>query len=149
MMTSLRYANKVVLITGGSSGIGKGCAQEFVLAGAEVVICSNKEDEGTRVAADLQNAAQEQGAGGASFVYCDVTTTEDIHNLIDTTISSHGKLDCLVNNAGWHPPHKPIDEFTVEEFRALIDLNVVSIFTACRLALPHLRRTRGNIINIA
>src|SRR5438128_2386487 len=149
MTTNLRYPNRVVLITGASSGIGKGCAHEFVRAGAEVVICSNKEDEGTRVAADLQNSARQQGVGGASFVYCDVTKTEDIHNLIEATISKHGKLDCLINNAGWHPPHKPIDEFTEEEFRALIDLNVVSIFTTCRLALPPLRRTKGNIINIA
>ncbi len=149
MTTNLRYPNRVVLITGASSGIGKGCAHEFVRAGAEVVICSNKEDEGTRVAADLQNSARQQRAGGASCVYCDVTKTEDIHNLIETTISKHGKLDCLINNAGWHPPHKAIDEFTEEDFRSLIDLNVVSIFTACRLALPHLRRTKGNIINIA
>jgi NAD(P)-dependent dehydrogenase (short-subunit alcohol dehydrogenase family) len=149
MMTNLRYADKVVLITGGSSGIGKGCAQEFVRAGAQVVICSNREDQGTRVASHLQHCANEQGVGGACFVYCDVTKIEDIHNLIEATISKHGKLDCLINNAGWHPPHKPIDEFTEEEFRALIDLNVVSIFTTCRLALPHLRRTKGNIINIA
>src|SRR5215831_5639009 len=99
MMTSLRYANKVVLITGGSSGIGKGCAQEFVKAGAEVVICSNREDEGARVATSLQDVAKEQGAGGASFVYCDVTKSADIHNLIETAVLKHGRLDCLINNA--------------------------------------------------
>jgi NAD(P)-dependent dehydrogenase (short-subunit alcohol dehydrogenase family) len=148
-MTGLRYADKVVIITGGSSGIGKGCAYEFVRAGAKVVICCNNEEEGTAAARDLQNIASAQGAGEASFVYCDVREAEDLRRLIETTVSRYGRLDCLVNNAGWHPPHRPIDDFSVEDFRALLELNLVSVFTACKLALPHLRRTRGNVINMS
>ena len=148
-MTGLRYADKVVIVTGGSSGIGKGCAYEFVRAGAKVVICCNNEEEGSAAARDLQNLAREQGAGEASFVYCDVREAEDLRRLIETTVSRYGRLDCLVNNAGWHPPHRPIDDFSVEDFRALLELNLVSVFTACKLALPHLRRTRGNIINMS
>ena len=148
-MTNSRYADKVVIITGGSSGIGKGCAQEFVRAGAKIVICCNNEEEGTSVAADLQAMAQAQGLGQASFVYCDVRRTEDIQNLIEATIAQHGRIDCLINNAGWHPPHKPIDDFSVEEFRDLLDLNLVSVFTACKIALPYLRQTKGNIINMS
>ncbi|HEX6184680.1 MAG TPA: SDR family oxidoreductase [Pyrinomonadaceae bacterium] len=148
-MTRLRYADKVVIVTGGSSGIGKGCAYEFVRAGAKVVVCCNNEEEGSAAARDLQNLAREQGAGEASFVYCDVREAEDLRRLIETTVSRYGRLDCLVNNAGWHPPHRPIDDFSVEDFRALLELNLVSVFTACKLALPHLRRTRGNIINMS
>ena len=148
-MTNLGYADKVVIITGGSSGIGKGCAEQFVKAGAKVVVCCNDEDEGALVAAALRDAAARQGCGTADFVYCDVTRTEDIRNLIDTSISLHGKIDCLINNAGWHPPHKAIDDFSVEDFRDLLELNLVSIFTASKFALPYLRRTRGNIINMA
>ena len=148
-MTNVGYADKVVIITGGSSGIGKGCAEQFVKAGAKVVICCNDEDEGASVAGALHDAAQRQGPGDADFVYCDVTKTEDIRNLIDTAISRYGKLDCLINNAGWHPPHKPIDDFSVEEFRDLLELNLVSIFTASKFALPFLRQTKGNIINMS
>ena len=148
-MTGLRYADKVVIVTGGSSGIGKGCAYEFVRAGAKVVVCCNNKEEGSAAARDLQNLAREQGAGEASFVYCDVREAEDLRRLIETTVSRYGRLDCLVNNAGWHPPHRPIDDFSVEDFRALLELNLVSVFTACKLALPHLRRTRGNIINMS
>src|SRR5436853_2127543 len=148
-MSDMRYAEKVVIITGGSSGIGKACAHEFVRAGAKVVICCNVEAEGTAVAGALQALAREQGAGDAYFVFCDVRKTEDIQNLIEATLARHGRIDCLINNAGWHPPHKPIDEFTVEEFRDLLELNLVSVFNACRLALPHLRRTGGNIINVS
>jgi NAD(P)-dependent dehydrogenase (short-subunit alcohol dehydrogenase family) len=145
----LRYENKVAIITGGSSGIGKGCAQEFVQAGADVVICSNRQQEGEAVAASLLRLAQEAGSGSGSFAYCDVTRPEELRGLIDGAISRFGRIDCLINCAGWHPPHKPIDDFTPEEFRDLIDLNLISVFNACRLALPHLRRTKGNIINIA
>ena len=148
-MADMRYADKVVIITGGSSGIGKACAQEFVRAGAKVVICCNVEAEGAAAANALQTLAREQGAGDAFFVFCDVRKTEDIRNLIEVTLSRHGRIDCLINNAGWHPPHKPIDEFTVEEFRDLLELNLVSVFTACKLALPHLRRAGGNIINVS
>jgi NAD(P)-dependent dehydrogenase (short-subunit alcohol dehydrogenase family) len=147
-MTSLPYPNKVVIITGGSSGIGKGCAQEFVKAGSQVVICCNNESEGTAVVSDLREEVQGQ-SGEAFFIYCDVRKIDDIRNLIETTVSRYGRIDCLINNAGWHPPHKPIDDFSVEEFRDLLDLNLVSIFSACKFALPYLRQTRGNIINMA
>jgi len=148
-MTDVGYTDKVVIITGASSGIGKGCAEQFVKAGAKVVICCNNQAEGESVAAALRDAARQQGSGDADFVYCDVTRTEDIRNLIDTSIARYGRLDCLINNAGWHPPHKPIDEFSVQEFRDLLELNLVSIFSASRLALPYLRQTRGNIINMS
>jgi NAD(P)-dependent dehydrogenase (short-subunit alcohol dehydrogenase family) len=148
-MTNVGYADKVAIITGGSSGIGKGCAEQFVKAGAKVVICCNDEDEGAQVAADLSDMARTQGSGDAEFIYCDVTRTEDIRNLIDTSIARYGRLDCLINNAGWHPPHKSIDDFSVEEFRDLLELNLVSIFTASKFALPYLRQTKGNIINMS
>ncbi|MFL6257824.1 MAG: SDR family oxidoreductase [Pyrinomonadaceae bacterium] len=144
-----RYADKVVIVTGGSSGIGKGCAYEFVRAGAKVVVCGNDENGGAAVARDLQELARAEGQGEALFVYCDVRQEEDVRGLFETTVARFGRIDCLINNAGWHPPHKPIDDFSVGEFRALLELNLVSVFTACKLALPHLRRTRGNIINMS
>jgi NAD(P)-dependent dehydrogenase (short-subunit alcohol dehydrogenase family) len=148
-MTGIDYSDKVVIITGGSSGIGKGCAYEFVKAGSRVLICCNNEAEGRAVVSRLQDEVRNANTGEAFFVYCDVRKTDEIRNLIDTAVSRYGRIDCLINNAGWHPPHKPIDDFSVEEFRDLLDLNLVSIFTACKFALPYLRQTRGNIINMA
>ncbi|MEW6129930.1 MAG: SDR family oxidoreductase [Acidobacteriota bacterium] len=148
-MANLRYADKVVVITGGSRGIGYGCAREFVKAGAQVMICSNDEQEGSAAVAALKNLASEQPAGNADFIYCDVRNAADIENLIAVSVSRFGRIDCLINNAGWHPPHKPIDDFSVDEFRELINLNLLSVFTTCKLALPYLRETRGNIINMA
>jgi NAD(P)-dependent dehydrogenase (short-subunit alcohol dehydrogenase family) len=141
----MRYTDKVVIVTGGSRGIGEGCARVFAEAGAVVVIASRDEGEGTALAAEL-NA---RGRGGAHFVACDVTKGADLANLVAETVRRAGRIDCLINNAGWHPPPKAIDDFAVAEFRELLELNLVSVFAACRLALPALRRTRGNIINMS
>ncbi|MCM3870449.1 MAG: SDR family oxidoreductase [Pyrinomonadaceae bacterium] len=141
----MRYPDRVVIITGGSKGIGEGCVRAFVAAGARVVFCARTETEGNALEMEV-NAV---GPGAAQFIRCDVSQAEDIQSLIETTVERYGQLDCLINNAGWHPPHLPIDEFSVQEFRDLLNLNLVSIFAACKFALPHLRRTRGNIINLA
>ena len=141
----MSYQDKVVIITGGSHGIGEGCVRAFVAAGAKVVFCARNDRDGERLAAEV-NAS---GPGEAQFIRCDVSKVEEIQSLIDETVERFGRIDCLINNAGWHPPNKPIDEFSIDDFRGLLDLNLVSIFAACKLALPHLRRTQGNIINLS
>jgi len=80
---------------------------------------------------------------------CDVSKPEQIQALVNATIERYGRLDCLINNAGWHPPHKPIDDFSAQDFLDLLQLNVVSVFAGCKYALPHLRKTKGNIINLS
>ncbi|HEY8550610.1 MAG TPA: SDR family oxidoreductase [Vicinamibacterales bacterium] len=141
----MTYAGKTAIITGGSQGIGEGCARAFVGAGASVFIASPDTARGEEVARALAAA----GPGRAAFVPCDVTRDADRERLIATAVERDGRIDCLVNNAGWHPPHKPIDDFTLDEFRTLLELNVISVFALSKLALPHLRRTKGSIINIA
>ena len=107
-MASSRYVDRVAIITGGSSGIGKGCAHEFVRAGAKVVICCNNEREGTAVAGDLRALAREQGAGDISFVYCDVRSAEDLRRLVEATLALHGRLDEAAYVFGL--PHVAVDE---------------------------------------
>jgi NAD(P)-dependent dehydrogenase (short-subunit alcohol dehydrogenase family) len=143
---SMRYEDKVAIVTGGSKGIGAGCVKGGVEeGGANVVFCSRNEEDGAAFEAE----ANRHGPGLAVFMPADVTKIDDIRRLIDATVARFGRLDCLINNAGWHPPHNPIDEFSVEDFRSLLDLNVVSYFAACKVALPHLRRVKGNIINMS
>src|SRR5436305_1544989 len=141
----MRYTDKVTIITGGSHGIGEGCVRAFVEAGAKVVFCARGAQEGEALALEING----RGMGTARFIQCDVSKVEEIQNLIETTVDEFGRIDCLINNAGWHPPHQPIDEFSVEDFRDLLDLNLVSIFAACKFALPYLRKTEGNIINMS
>lgn len=135
------YKDKVVIVTGGTKGIGLGCVRAFLDAGAKVVYCARTPD------ASL--AAELEGVGDSYFVKCDVSRADEIQILIDKAVEKYGRIDCLVNNAGWHPPHKPIDDFSVKEFRDVLDLNLVSIFAACKFSLPHIRKTKGNIINLS
>lgn len=137
--------DKVTLITGGSKGLGRGCAEVFVEAGATVVICARNSVEGETTASELTAL----GPGACSFIQCDVTNTDEMDQLIQDTVALHGRLDCLINNAGWHPDRRPIDEFSIEEFEDLLRLNLVSCFAGCKFALPYLRQVRGNIINMS
>ena len=101
----MRYKDKVTIVTGGSKGIGEGCVRVFVEeGGAKVVFCARDEAEGKALAEPEVN---KKGPATALFVRCDVRKVEDIERLIDVTIEKHSRIDCLINNAGWHPPHKP------------------------------------------
>src|SRR5215471_12587923 len=141
----MTYKDKVTIVTGGSKGIGEGCVRVFVEAGSKVVFCSRGKEAGKAIEAEVNK----KGPGKAEFMPCDVSKTDEIKKMIDATVAKYGRLDCLINNAGWHPPHKVIDDFSIEDFRSLLDLNLVSIFAACKFALPHLRKTKGNIINMS
>jgi NAD(P)-dependent dehydrogenase (short-subunit alcohol dehydrogenase family) len=142
----MRYPDKVVVVTGGSKGIGFGCVRTFVEeGGSDVVFCARNAAEGEAVASHL-NA---RGPGRAHFIPCDVAKVDDLRAFIEKAAAVRGRIDCLINNAGWHPGHRPIDDFSVQDFRNLLDLNLVSIFAACKFALPHLRKAKGNIINMS
>lgn len=137
--------DKVTIVTGGTMGIGESCARVFVRSGAPVVICGRNADRGEATA----KAISEEENGDCRYIQCDVTKPEDLKNLIKKTVALFGRLDCLINNAGWHPPHHPIDEFSIEEFKDLLQLNLVSYFAASKYALPYLRKTKGSIINMS
>ncbi len=126
----MAYEDKVVIITGGTKGIGLGCVRAFVEARSKVVFCARKQEEGDALAADLSARSD------AFFVKCDVSKSEEIQDLIEKAIKKYGRIDCLINNAGSHPQHMPIDDFSVQDFRDLLDLNLVSMFAACKYALP-------------
>jgi len=147
---SLRYKDKVTIVTGGSKGIGEGCVRVFVRNGSKVVFCSRNAEEGKRLETELnEEQGGGRGPGEAYFVQCDVNNGDEIKNLIDKTVEKFGRIDCLINNAGTHPSRKTIDEFTADEFTDLFKLNVLSYFIAAKHALPYLRKTEGNIINMS
>jgi L-fucose dehydrogenase len=140
-----RFAGRVVIITGGSKGIGAGCARVFCAEGGQVVVCARGAQDGERLAAELSA----QGPGTCTFLPADVTEPEQIRALIDETIRRFGRLDCLISNAGWHPPASDIADVSVADFEDLLRLNLTSTFAGCKYALPHLERTRGSIVIMA
>ena len=142
--SGLTYTDRVVLITGGSKGIGSGCARVFVDAGAKVMICARNQSPGEALAKELTNI----GPGECVFQICDVANPEQVRQLVDDTVKRFGRLDCLINNAGFHPPQQRIDTFDEVDLDEVWRANFVSQFVACKHALPHLRKTRGNITNM-
>ena len=100
----MKLKGKVAVITGGSKGIGLGCAKVFAAHGSTVVIGSRGEQAGEEAADALRGEGHT-----ALYVRCDVTSEDDIRALIDRAVAEFGQLDCIVNNAGWHPPAMTID----------------------------------------
>ena len=139
----MKLADKVAIITGGSKGIGLGCARVFGKHGAKVVIAARGEQAGKAAEGDLREVNID-----ALFVACDVSDETRMRALIDRTIEHFGQIDCIVNNAGWHPPALTIDQIDVEDFEKLLRLNLTSTFMGCKFSLPHLLETKGSIINM-
>ena len=140
----MRLENKVALITGGNSGIGRMCAELFTSEGATVVIAArNAETAQETVAAIVQ-------AGGQSvFIACDVSQHEQCQQAVDRTISDYGRLDVLVNNAGIIYRNQNVMQTSLEVWQQTMDVNINGTFYMCKYALPHLITARGNIVNVA
>lgn len=135
---------KVSIITGGTMGIGKACVKAFVWAGSHVVTAGRSVDLGTALSKELT----EKGPGTCNYIECDVSKEADLQNLVDYTVEKFGRIDILVNCAGYFPKQLPIDEVTVEDFNKILATNLVSYYALSRFALPYLRTSKGNIVNI-
>ncbi|MBW3595648.1 MAG: glucose 1-dehydrogenase [Planctomycetes bacterium] len=141
----MRFHDKAVIVTGGSKGIGAGCAKVFCEEGGLAAILARGRETGERYAAELTA----RGPGRAIFFQCDVSQPEQLTAAIDRAAEEFGRLDCIINNAGWHPPATRIEDTSLEDLDRLIRLNFTSTFLGCRHALPHLRKTKGTIINMS
>jgi ketoreductase RED2 len=138
------FSGRVAIVTGSSSGIGEATARRLADLGANVVVNSASSVEaGTAVADSLP--------GEASYVRADISVQDEAHGLIDATIERYGRLDYLVNNAGWTTvvPHGNLDDLTDEVFRKTFDVNVFGTWWLTKRAIPHLRESDDpSIVNI-
>lgn len=141
----MRFQGKAVVVTGGSKGIGEGCARVFCREGGLVAILARGAAAGESLAAELNRA----GPGRAMFVPCDVADCDQLKAGIDRAAAEFGRIDCLINNAGWHPPATTIDDTRLEDLESLMRMNFFSTFAGCKFALPYLRKTQGTIINMS
>ena len=133
---------KNALITGGTKGIGRAIAQEFLDLGANVIICSRNEDELKATVADLRLS------GNICGTTCDVSGLDDIRQLIEFVRGKWDRLDILVNNAGTNV-RKTSEEYSAEEFDFLINTNLRSAFEISRQCLPMMKRSGdASLINI-
>jgi NAD(P)-dependent dehydrogenase (short-subunit alcohol dehydrogenase family) len=139
----MRLKDKVAIVTGSSKGIGEGIAKVFSKEGAKVVITCRHDEEGQKMVDSIKTLK-----GDAIFVKTDVTKSQDIQNMIDVCIKTFGKLDILVNNAGYHIS-KNAEETSEQEWEFIQNTNLRSTFLCSKYAIPHLKKTKGNIINIS
>ncbi len=136
---------KVAVITGANTGIGLGCAKVFSEAGMNVVLAARRKEKGEAAAAEL-NAA---GNGECTFFQCDVSDPDQVKALIDFAVEKYGRLDTMVNNAGYNPIHMDACDMSIESFQRVLATNLMGEFYGCKFAIPHLRKTKGSIINMS
>lgn len=141
----MRFENRVVIVTGAAKGIGEGCARVFCKEGGTVAILDIDDVAGRKLAEELSTL----GPGRATCYYCDVRQPDQIRVAVDQVAANYGRLDCLVNNAGWHPPAVTLEQTTLELLEDQLRLNFTSTFIASQTAVPHLRKTQGTIVNIS
>ena len=137
-------AGKTAVITGGTAGIGKACVEVFCAAGINVVTMGRSVDKGDALAAKI-NA---KGEGRCVYYPCDLKNTDRLEEIINLTVDEFGGLDVLINCAGVFPAPANIDHVTKEMYMDVVETNFTPYFMGCKFALPHLRKTKGSIINI-
>jgi len=137
----MKFKDKVVIITGGNSGIGKAAAILFANEGAKVMVADLSDE--------IDNELAESG-GIIEFIKTNVTSLEDIEGMIKYTIALWGKFDILVNSAGVLGPRIRTDKYPEDAFDTIIDINVKGLWQCMKTALSYFVEQRsGNIVNLA
>ena len=134
----MNFSNKIALVTGGSSGIGRSIARKLSAHGASVVITGRNEEMLKESAALGDNI---------SYVVADVSKPDDIQHTFAEVVRRHQKLDILVNNAGI-AEMRPIEEANLEHLDRTFSVNIRGAFESTQQALPLLKKTGGTIVNI-
>lgn len=135
----MSLSDKVVLVTGASSGIGEALARQAAARGAWVVLTARREDRVKRIASELESQGRR-----ALGLRCDVTSDEDLKAVVERTISEFGGLDVLLANAGFGVQGR-IDQLTIDDYRRQFETNVYGVIRSIQCALPELKRRRGAI----
>lgn len=134
--------NKVVVITGASSGLGEAAARHLAKHGAKLVLGARRLDR-------LQALAKELSLSDEAVVQTDVTQRAQVESLVDRAVQNHGRIDVLINNAGLMP-NSFLERLHVAEWDRMIDVNIKGVLYGIAAALPHMiAQKSGHIINVA
>jgi len=135
---------KVVVITGGSSGLGEAAARHLSAAGATIVL-------GARRVERMQALTSELAAEGrkAAFLATDVTDRAQVGKLVDLAVEKFGRIDVMLNNAGLMPS-SPLERLKVDDWERMVDVNIKGVLYGIAAALPHMRRQKsGHFVNVS
>jgi len=137
----VRLENKVSIITGGTSGIGRATALLFAREGARVIIAARDESRGKEVEQAILS-----GGGLAKFVRCNVQRATDCQRVVRSAIEAYGHLDIVFNNAGVEYPDRSVLETAEEEWDQTMDTNAKGVYLMSKYAIPHLVESGGGVI---
>lgn len=141
---TVRLKNRVAIITGAASGIGKATALLFAEHGARVVVADIDIHGGNETVTEIQKVGNE-----AKFIKTDVTNIVDTQNVVAQTVDTYGKLDILFNNAGI-AMRLPVDELPEDDWHRCLDVNLNGVFLCAKAAIPAMQRNSGgSIINMS
>lgn len=141
-MNTKRYQDKVVLVTGGNSGIGRATALAFAREGAKVVIAARRDKEGAEVVRNIKSEG-----GDALFVKTDLKNSAEIDKLFATIKEKYGTLHCAFNNAGVWPAMKHAAHYTLEEFDDIMNINVKAVWRCMKHEIVMMSDGGGAIVN--
>jgi NAD(P)-dependent dehydrogenase (short-subunit alcohol dehydrogenase family) len=136
-----RFENKIAIVTGGTSGIGRAAAVALAAEGAKVVVSGRREKEGAETVLLLKKSG-----GEGFFMKTDVTNEENVAALVQQTLQSYGKLDIAFNNAGTEGILGPITEATAQSYNQIFDANVKGVFFALKHEIRAMLKTAGGAI---
>jgi NAD(P)-dependent dehydrogenase (short-subunit alcohol dehydrogenase family) len=136
------WQDKVALVTGGSSGLGRVIAEALAMAGTKVAIVGLEPEAVQQTAGELRSQGRT-----VLGIPADITKQDDVDRLVQQVVDTYGRLDVLVNNAGRSMRGKVLDT-TPEQFRQLMELNLFALVRCTRAAMPHLLAQRGHVVNI-
>lgn len=135
-----RFESKVIVVTGGTSGIGRAAALAFAAEGGKVVFCGRREELGREVEKEIRAAG-----GQALYVKADVLIEDQVRAFIDRAVTAYGRLDVAFNNAGI-TIEKPLHEYSADEWDRVNNTNLRGVFLAMKYEIPHMLRTGGGAI---
>ncbi|ODH03343.1 oxidoreductase [Nostoc sp. KVJ20] len=136
--------NKVVIITGASSGLGEATAKRLAASGAKLMLAARREDRLKELVAAIAKSG-----GTATYRVTDVIDRAQVETLAKETLSTYGRIDVLINNAGLMPL-SPLDQVKVEEWDRMIDVNIKGVLYGIAAVLPIMRQQKsGHIINLS
>lgn len=137
--------DKIALITGAGSGIGKAAALLFANQGAKVIVSDIQEDHGKSVVEEIQKSG-----GNAIFFKCDTSVAAEQEAMVKFALDTFGQLDIAVNNAGIGGPLAPTGEYPLEAWQKVLDVNLSGVFFGMRYQIPAMLKSGGgSIVNIA
>jgi NADP-dependent 3-hydroxy acid dehydrogenase YdfG len=134
--------DKIVVITGASSGLGEAAARLLAKNGAKLILGARRLDR-------LQALSKELSLGDQAAVETDVTDHAQVKNLVDHAVKIHGRVDVVLNNAGLMPL-SPLERLKIDEWDRMIDVNIKGVLYGIAAALPHMQKQKsGHIINVS